>query len=152
LGMLVAGGGLHIIQLSGVTRLMLLRGTGLYDYDFANCHPSIFKSLSAYHGLATPSLDKWVMHRSEVCRDYWSKYGIAPVTLKKLMLAILNGAPLRVSEKRQNTVTELLGARVADEFCRTPFMTGYKEEVDEATQVFPAIRNSPHRQSEIPPP
>jgi len=124
-GRLGSLGELHVIGLSNTVRKLLFRGTGWYDFDFRNCHYSLFRCLCSYHGFLTPFADEWTADRDRITDLFWSTREIPPANTKQTMLSLLNGGPL--APYSQSQTTQLMGYEVMKLLSEEPwfFMFGF---------------------------
>jgi len=85
-------GEFHIIGLSNIRRKLLFRGSGWCDFDFKNCHYSIFQSLCSHHGFQTPRIDEYIEdHRDKFADLLWSTRQIPHAVTKVTFISLLYG-------------------------------------------------------------
>lgn len=111
-------GEFSIIQLSNTDRMLLFRGTGWYDFDFVNCHYSIFRSLCSHYGFATPNVGKYFRNRKKIEQFFLSNStfvrtvgnGIERDLIKTMFISLLYGG--RLTPHRRTKNTKMLGKDV----------------------------------------
>jgi len=70
---------------------------GYYDYDIANCHYTILHQLGTRYGCPMHSTTCYLDNKTRFRRDLCKEYGLTEDQIKKIMLAMLYGAPLTTS-------------------------------------------------------
>jgi len=121
-------GEFHIIGISNVQRKLLFRGKRWCDFDFKNCHYSIFRSLCSHHGLKTPRIDAFIkVYRDKITDFLWTKENIPPSATKQTFLAFLNGAGL--VPHHTTTATKNFGDRVVKYMKKTPWIGEFEKEL-----------------------
>ena len=65
---------------------------GLYEYDFENCHYSIFSQLAAKYGLETEAISYYLTNKKAVREKLAEDIGISLDQVKMCLLAIMYGA------------------------------------------------------------
>ena len=120
-------GEFHIVGSSNTLRMLLFRGSGWVDFDFANCHYSIFRSLCAYHGYDTPYVEEYLQDRKRIANQFWSAFQIPPADTKKVFLSLLYGGGLVAHGK--TTSTKLLSYPLMKALSEDPWAIALEEEV-----------------------
>ena len=120
-------GEFHITQASNIVRMLLFRGSGLVDFDFANCHLALFRSLCAYHGFDTPYVEEYMHDRKRIAKEFQSNFNISPADTKQVFLSFLFGSPLVPHSTTTNTA--LLGYNLAKALSEDPWAVGLKKEI-----------------------
>ena len=120
-------GQFHIIGTSNIQRMLLFRGTGWCDFDFRNCHYSIFRSLCSYHGFPTPRIDEYLEdHRDQLADLLWSTKEIPHEATKATFISLLYGGRLTVYSP---TTTEALTRQVTFVLSQEPWCRELAAEI-----------------------
>ena len=120
-------GEFHITQSSNVLRMLLFRGSGLVDFDFANCHVALFRSLCAYHCFDTPYVEEYLRDRKWIASEFQLHFNISPEDTKRAFLSLLNGGSLVAHG--ETTITRLLGYDLAGPLSEDPWVIALVKEL-----------------------
>jgi hypothetical protein len=120
-------GELHLIPISRQTRYLLLRGKGLYDFDFSGCHLSIFRSLASHFGVVTPRLEDYLTSKAQVHQIVGEDFGVGSSAFKEFLLSLLYGGSLTPHPNTSNT--QLLGYEKHELLSRSEWIREFYEEI-----------------------
>jgi hypothetical protein len=106
----------HIITLPSTLRRLLLRSSGLVDFDLRACFWSLFVSLGPALGFTVDCANDYLADRERWHRDLAEVAGCHTAAIKTTLLSWLTGAPL--SSSPLTSMFETLGRPGAESLCR----------------------------------
>lgn len=134
-------GEFSIVQLNNTVRMLLFRGTGWYDFDFINCHYSIFQSLCSHYGVPTPNVGKYLRNRKKIENFFLSNstflktvgQEIQRDVLKSMFISLLYGGRLAPHPTTANT--KKLGRDVMGLLNSFPSLKEMEKEIQHGSTV-----------------
>lgn len=123
----------HLINVTREARLLLLRGQGLYDYDFSAAHLTILRDLANGYGCKTPTLDDFLEDRQVLYQFIEETFEIPPEDSKRFLLSFIYGAELPPNPHSENT--EMLGYENQRILSQFPEIEQIHQEIREAGKV-----------------
>jgi hypothetical protein len=96
------------INLQTVPRLIKQAALrGLWEYDFANCHYSIFAQIAEHAGITCPEISRYLANKHATRQDLAKRNDLSIDEAKTCLLAIMYGA--RASEWYQTAIPQTIG-------------------------------------------
>jgi len=106
---------------------------GLWEYDFSNCHYSIFSQLAAKHGLVLPAVAHYLAHKSEVRGDIARTIKISEDQAKKCLISLIYGSTF--SHRSKDAIPDEIGLPAALKLYKHPLFKALKDDVTRAMNV-----------------
>lgn len=107
---------------------------GQYDFDFENCHYSIFSQLAKREDKQTPSIDYYLANKRQVRRSLADDIGVSKDDMKQCLIALIYGARLTVWEgndkRKANAVTDIIGPEKATKLFLNPLYINMKLDIN----------------------
>lgn len=100
---------------------------GCWDYDIANCHPTIIAALAARIGMATPALNEYIAAKQAIRCAIAEEAGITIDQAKSCLLMAVYGAV--VSTSARSAITKEVGAEAAGRLRRSPHFAAIHAEI-----------------------
>jgi hypothetical protein len=100
---------------------------GCWEYDFINCHYSIFNQLAGAAGVTLPSVNAYIENTEDVRATIEVDVGITKVQAKKCLLAVMYGAVESTWEKA--AITKLIGRENAVVLFNHPLFSGILSDI-----------------------
>lgn len=110
---------------------------GCWEYDFINCHYSIFNQLGGVAGVTLPSVNAYIENTEAVRKTIEIDVGITKVQAKKCLLAVMYGAVQSTWKKA--AITKLIGHEKAAALFKHPLFSGILSDIQKARR--PIIDN-----------
>ena len=118
---------------------------GHFEYDVANCHYSLAAQLANRVGVATPAIDHYLAHKSDVRNELASITGSPVANIKQCLLALIYGA--RTGLSKQQAIVETIGLDAAGVLFKQPAFASLAAEVKTIRQ--PIIDSMPRNRGKI---
>jgi len=119
------GKGLTLQTVPRIIRKAALHG--LYEYDFENCHYSIFSQMAEKYDYQCQAIQHYLANKSEVRDGIASRVGITKGDSKVCLLAIMYGA--RTSEWHENAIPSLIGPAAAAALYKDPDFSSIANDI-----------------------
>lgn len=118
---------------------------GLYEYDFENCHYSIFSQLAARYGFEAEGIAHYLDNKREVREQIAREVGISLEQVKMCLLAIMYGA--RANTWHENAIPNEIGPINANSLYQHPVFKAIAQDIREGRRVI--LDNWPTRRSTL---
>ena len=106
---------------------------GLYDYDFENCHYSIFSQLAGQYDLETPGITHYLNNKKAVREQLSQEVGITSGQAKFCLLANMYGA--RESAWHENAIPNEIGVDATKVLYSNPLFQTIVSDLDEGRRL-----------------
>lgn len=107
--------------------------SGLWEYDFSNCHYSILLQMAARYGYQCTAIEQYLANKRSTRQEIAGQAGISEEQAKTCLLAILYGA--RQSERPENAIPEAIGVEAAKRLYQVEFFANLKADIDGARRA-----------------
>ena len=118
---------------------------GLYEYDFENCHYSIFSQLAARYGFEAVGIGHYLANKKAVREQLAQDIGITLEQVKMCLLAIMYGA--RANTWHENAIPNEIGAVSAKALYAHPQFQGIAQDINQGRRVI--LTNWPTRRTTL---
>jgi len=118
---------------------------GLYEYDFENCHYSIFNQLAARYGFEAPGIAHYLTNKKAVREQLAQDIGISLEQVKMCLLAIMYGA--RANTWHENAIPNEIGRLAAQGLYAHPLFQGIAQDIKEGRRLI--LDNWPTRRTTL---
>ena len=81
--------------------------SGLWEYDFSNCHFALLAQMAARYGYQCEAIAHYLAHKKDTRQAIAAQAGITEAQAKLCLLAVMYGA--RASEWHENAIPEAIG-------------------------------------------
>jgi len=106
---------------------------GLYEYDFENCHYSIFSQLAARCGFESKGIAHYLNNKQAVREQLHQDIGTSLEQVKMCLLAIMYGA--RANTWHENAIPNEIGPLKAQTLYAHPLFQGIAQDIKEGRRV-----------------
>lgn len=107
--------------------------SGLWEYDFSNCHYSILLQMAATYGYQCKAIERYLGSKKATRQQIAEQAGITEDQAKTCLLAILYGA--RQSERPSDAIPEAIGVEAARRLYAVPLFADLKADISKARQA-----------------
>lgn len=107
--------------------------SGLWEYDFSNCHYSILLQMAARYGYQCTAIEQYLTNKKSTRQEIARQAGISEEQAKTCLLAILYGA--RQSERPENAIPEAIGVDAAKRLYQVEFFANLKTDIGKARRA-----------------
>ena len=114
---------------------------GLSEYDFENCHYSIFAQMAERFGYRCEAIGHYLAHKRQVREGIARRVGITQAHTKKCLLALLYNAPRTVW--RASAVPQAIGVAAAERLYRDHEFADIGNDINKARTLI--LRETPKR-------
>lgn len=118
---------------------------GLYEYDFENCHYSIFSQLAARSGFEAEGIARYLANKRQVREQLAREVGISIEQVKTCLLAIMYGA--RANTWHENAIPNEIGPIAALSLYGNPLFQAIAGDIKEGRRVI--LANWPTRRTTL---
>lgn len=118
---------------------------GLYEYDFENCHYSIFSQLAAHYGFKAEAIGNYLAHKKAVRDQLAQDIGLSIGQVKMCLLAIMYGA--RANTWHENAIPNEIGPLNAQVLYAHPLFQGIAQDIAQGRRVI--LTNWPTRRTTL---
>lgn len=118
---------------------------GLYEYDFENCHYSIFSQLAARSGFEAEGIAHYLANKRQVREQLAREVGVGLEQVKMCLLAIMYGA--RANTWHENAIPNEIGPIAAQSLYANPLFQSIARDIREGRQVI--LSNWPTRRTTL---
>jgi hypothetical protein len=119
---------------------------GLYEYDFENCHYSIFSQLAARYGFESEAIGHYLAHKKAVREQLAKDIGISIEQVKMCLLAIMYGA--RANTWHENAIpNEIQDTAKVKALYAHPLFQGIAQDIAQGRRVI--LDNWPTRRTTL---
>jgi hypothetical protein len=101
---------------------------GMWDYDLQNAHFSIFGAWAKKLGHATPVVDEYVRHKTQIRCELTELCHSNLDDIKQCLISLMYGAPLNANPDFAR-IPQILGETEAKLFISHPFVKSLKQEI-----------------------
>lgn len=113
--------------------------SGLWEYDFNNCHYSILMQMAAQFGHQCHAIAHYLDNKKAVRADIARQAGITDDQAKTCLLAIMYGA--RASEWHESAIPDAIGQEAAALLYKIPQFSAIQTDIQQARQTI--LKNWP---------
>lgn len=106
--------------------------TGLWEYDFSNCHYTIFEQMCRRLGFICGAIPEYLSAKSAVRREIAAKAGISIAQAKECLIAIIYGAS--TSHWHKNAIPKAIGMDAAKRLASVPIFRELRQEIKGGTK------------------
>jgi hypothetical protein len=104
--------------------------SGLWEYDFSNCHFSIFSQMASKAGYECKSIKNYLNNKEQV-RDLVATHaGISKNDAKACLLALMYGAHITLWE--ENAIPSLIGVQASEKLFKVKEFMEIKDDIQKA--------------------
>lgn len=107
--------------------------SGLWEYDFSNCHFAIMEQMAAPHGHQCDAIASYRATKKETRAAIAEQAGITVDQAKVCLLAIMYGA--KASERLENAIPDAIGQDAARRLYQVELFNGIKADIARARAV-----------------
>jgi len=107
--------------------------SGLWEYDFANCHFDIMQQMAARHDHTCDAIASYLANKKATRAAIAEQAGISVDQAKVCLLAIMYGA--KASERLDNAIPDAIGLDAAKRLYQVDLFNGIKEDVGKARAI-----------------
>lgn len=101
---------------------------GKWEYDFENCHYSIFRQMAGAYQFDCPNIDYYLENKREVRNRIAAEMGISIDQVKTCLLAIMYGA--QTSEWEKAAIPKAIGLGKVKALYRNELFAGILEDIE----------------------
>ncbi len=113
--------------------------SGLWEYDFSNCHYSILMQMAARYGYQCTAIEQYLANKRSTRQEIARQAGISEEQAKTCLLAILYGARQSVRVNREgkamDAIPEAIGVDAARRLYRVELFANLKADIDGARRA-----------------
>lgn len=104
--------------------------TGLWEYDFSNCHYAILMQIAAKFGYQCQAIDNYLANKNTTRQAIAKQTGITIPQAKTCLLAIIYGA--RAATRFDNAIPDEIGRQAAARLYRSPIFISIHQDIKKA--------------------
>jgi hypothetical protein len=112
---------------------------GQANYDFENCHYSIFTQLCNRLGATTPAIDYYIANKKKLRAQLAATYGLTIKQVKECLLALIYGASLfymgNEYSKYSTAIKDIVGAGIYEKLRNQKDFYNIAQEIKANTQL-----------------
>lgn len=123
------GHGVHLQNVCREVKIIALAGVG-HEYDFANCHFSIFKQLAERAGCPCPTIEDYLAHKNETRQQLAQDIGATAAQVKECLLITLNGG---TAYSLNSDIVKEIGAVKSLKLRQHPFYKALQQDIRRGT-------------------
>jgi len=101
--------------------------SGYYEYDFENCHFSIFDQLAKNIGVECINIQYYLKHKQEIRLLIAKDLNLEIPIVKQVLISVMYGASRSTNE--EHAIPKLLGINKAKELYKHPFFSNLVDEL-----------------------
>jgi len=113
--------------------------SGLWEYDFSNCHYAILMQMAARYGYQCTAIEHYLNNKTATRQQIAEQAGITPDQAKVCLLASLYGArqSVRLNKKGEamDAIPEAIGVEAARRLYQVPLFTGMSGDIKKARRA-----------------
>ena len=107
--------------------------SGLWEYDFSNCHFAIMQQMAWAYGYQCEAIASYLDNKKQTRAAIAEQAGISVDQAKVCLLAIMYGA--KASERMENAIPDAIGLEAAKRLYQVDLFNGIKNDVSKARTV-----------------
>lgn len=106
---------------------------GLWDYDFSNCHFTIFAQMSERNGYRTEAIQDYLSRKAEIRQSIAQQASISVEQAKQCLIAVMYGASTTLWYN--NAIPREIGQDAAARLFAVPFFKDLVRDIDRGREV-----------------
>ena len=107
--------------------------SGLWEYDFANCHFSIFNQMADKAGYQCTAIQHYLANKEQVRQLVANQAGISKNDAKACLLALIYGANITLWE--ENAIPQAIGMEASAKLFKVPEFLAIKHDINKAQHL-----------------
>ena len=107
--------------------------SGLWEYDFSNCHFAIMQQMAGQYGHQCEAIASYLGNKKDTRAAIAEQAGISIDQAKVCLLAIMYGA--KASERMENAIPDAIGLEAAKRLYQVELFKGINSDVSKARTV-----------------